>query len=1361
MLKKLFLLTTSLLFCFGLYAQEYATSNTVIDGAYGAKTIILGKATGAYPEFLSADTRYMCGLFGGAAGYVYDFEKDTCIIILESMISGYINENHYVGQNEPADTYAQSYVYYNGEKNYLEKVLESDRVWGEVFVNAVQSNGEKIVTMVYEEYTTGDGLLNHYNRADVYDGKTGKHLFKLPYAWEPPINDEDKLGFGSRGDCISADGAIIGGHSTNPSAKNNWSLAFWDISDPNDIKTFGLNGRAFDYGSFYGTSSDGSLIVGNGETAGYGVIVHYNRQDKKIDKIDTIAPLPSWDFLTFTDVSDDGLVIGYCGMSLDPGTREAIVYSEETGLVKMTDFLYEYYDIDIRKGVDLYTPILLSNNGKRMIGFNFENPPVPYSHELGEKRIYPRARKITARAARGLEEVEITWQEPIKSNHTPIGYNIYRDTIKTKLNETMLSLSQTSYQDKDVKSGKHTYYVEVIYSDDSLAWKQSSNQVQVVGQGVSFPVQTVNHRVDYNRIANIYWGLPSSEVAALAMNDIITPSREAKGRFEYTVENTAAPVAESATPAPDGVLRPKSYKSTTLDYIAHVDMLTYSARAAVKVGDEYYTTSHLGGGITVIDQFNEVVRTIRPDNLGIVLSMVYLEDEELLYCGTKSEVKVLNIETEKIVATYAVPASHLAYVPNMKNGQPGLVAGDAHSCNTYVWDPEIKDYELDEKNFLNFGSLYAMGSAYYDGRLYVGSASGPYYNEIYVYDFATKQQIGAPIQLLEDPAMYDLMTMNGEAYLLANMSTICQPGSLSVCELEDGTTALGVVFQCNYITGRFMLLELESSETVAGYDLYRSVNGGEYVKVNDEPMTSRRQVEALTPGKYAYYVIVKSAGDDAEDSEMSPVDSLTITAQGVCEQPEFTVKESNGWPFLEWYPANASDGQAIIGVDLYRDGDHLQRFWLNDLRLNYIDDEVTELGTYSYRLEVLYEEGCVADKTVEVTLTGDGIAKEPFGLRHTYKVNNDLQTYDVTAKWETPMFEDPLVLNYCNGLQGEAIGFDGFYECWGVIGWSGKDLDLYRDLYLVGMEYMLGAVPEQYEAIIIVDDEIVFKQPIKQLVPRTWRTVMFDQSFPMDQKKEIAVGFHTKYNAESAGVLAVDPSVTKNGKSNIVSLDGGDNWSTLQAGGVTGSWLIGALVVHKRDLAAAKNADGSIDRVKLNGSVMRMALEGQPLNAKKENLPNATFSFKPSSKAPLNLTGFNVYRKMVDTPDEVKLNDEPLTSFELIDTKVVPGDYDYFVGALYADGQEIKASMFVILDPLANEDGAELLNLNLYPNPATVWINVEGEYQTLQIFDFGGRLVRTQAAEKQIYVGDLNPGTYMLHFTGNDARKAVYKVVVR
>lgn len=1350
-------------------AQMTNVPNTVIPGQNGAKTSLIYKALGGYPQFLSADARYISGILGGAMGFAYDITTDSCYNFLDFTLAAFISPEHYIGQADPAEPISASFVFYKGDSLPLEKIIPGDKSWNEAFITAVQSNGDRIVTMVYDTITL-KGKLTHYNVAAIHNGKTGKLICKLPPAWDVPI-DGDLFGFGARADCISGDGTVVGGHSTNPFTSGKWSLAFWDVSDPAHPIRHGLEGKQFDFGSFYGANYDGSVLVGGSETGGIGVIVYYDKANKKFT-YKTLEPLPGWDFLNLTAVSDDGFILGFCGMSLDPGTREPIVYTEETGVVKISDFYYEYYDIDTRH-LNFYTPVAISRDGYNHFGF-FEDPDsyytLPWHTKLTNERILPRARKIMARAARGEVSAQINWQLPFeRADKTLTGYNIYRDDNPTPLNPEPLPARTTTFTDgiglgltSDLTTGIHTYKIEALYGNEK-SLKAASNTVQVVSPDQCFPVQTIGHRLDYNRYATIYWGPSSSEVATVkAHANTLTAATQsadqARGIFNRPVETqagqeTAKETAQAAYP------EPKSYINTTLDYLADIDMRTYAGYAAVKIEDEYYTSSHLGGGITVLDRYSEVLRTIKPDSLGSVMSMYYDEGRNYLYCGTQNDIKILDLSEETIDGFVDIfpktPARFMAYVPELNDGKGGLIAGSAHSCNAYTMDGE-----LIKKDILDFQNIFACGAAYYKNKLYVSSASGKYYNEIYVYDFKDVDHItltGKPIQVMEDPHLPEYFGYsNGEEVIMVGMT---QAASLTICELEDGM-ALGAVYQCAFIPTRFVMLELESDESIGGYNIYRSVNGGPAQKLNDAPLTTRRYPQNLDEkGLYTYYVEVVPAKAGAPMSAPSRIDSISISAFKPCPKADFKVFESNRLPILSWTPVEHTAG--LVGYNLYRDDTELGRFWLDDLRFSYVDEEVTELGVYSYRLESFYEDGCLSDSTAELKLTGEGVAKEPFALTlNAQAAAND--TYQVTARWETPMFEEPMALRYGKGWPTNAIIFTDFSQCMAAVGWNKTALAPYKDLYVVGMEYFIGDDPLTFDCFVILNDTIAYTMTDTRPIAGQWRTVWFDQSFSMDQPKEVAVGYSTTYDEEHNGLLLVDDTYVKSGSSDLVSLDGGRQWSTLKAGGKKGTWCIAALVVHKRQLAEATAANGTIDYGKLRNNAVRI-MKDQPLNATLEERPySASLAAAPSAKAPVELIGFNVYRRQDDGGDgeDKKLNTELLTDLQFVDPTAGAHEYTYSVGAVYADHTEVRAEQYIDLTGVANER-LQGLDLKLYPNPASEMLFIEGDFESLQIFDMAGHLRKVSPHTRQLPLAGLESGAYLIRFVHANGQTGIYKIMVR
>ncbi|MDE6515105.1 MAG: hypothetical protein K2L03_03615, partial [Bacteroidales bacterium] len=480
-----------------------------------------------------------------------------------------------------------------------------------------------------------------------------------------------------------------------------------------------------------------------------------------------------------------------------------------------------------------------------------------------------------------------------------------------------------------------------------------------------------------------------------------------------------------------------------------------------------------------------------------------------------------------VVDYFDCPGRHMTYLPDFEfEGVKGVLL-------TGIWD-EGFFYTTGGKKLgsagFDFTDLSVSGTAYHDGKLYVASQTGKYMNEIYTFDMATRRQIGEPVQVVEDPAVYNLLSRDGE---VSSMEGLAYAGGLSSCTLEDGTVALCATYQCGYITSRLMFLELETPG-LGGYTLYR--NG----TVIAENLKTRHFTDELNQaGEYQYTVKVHA---DGKTSDFSPATTVKIDNQGDClAVKDLAAHETNRWVSLDWAVASSDTTSGkIVGFTVFRNGTKIKTLWNEDVALFYNDLSDLKIGTpYTYRVETLYTSGCTASDSIEITLTDEGVAMAPFGLRINYKKSaaytNDNKTYDVTANWETPMFEEPLAIGYGTG---QLIAFAGFGEddplqYWAIVGWDARDLEVYEDLYLVGMEYMLGDNTRSFEAVVYINEKQVLRDPLKRTQAKAWQTVYFSQSFPMVQEKEVLLGYHITYHA-GATPVAVDLSESKRFYSDII-----------------------------------------------------------------------------------------------------------------------------------------------------------------------------------------------------------------------------------
>ncbi|MDE6515748.1 MAG: hypothetical protein K2L03_06900, partial [Bacteroidales bacterium] len=372
----------------------------------------------------------------------------------------------------------------------------------------------------------------------------------------------------------------------------------------------------------------------------------YARADEQFT-YETVDPMPGYSLLYLQTIDDQGLIFGYNGIEADPNTRKACVYTSDNGLVDLNNYLFEFYDITVP--VELGCPTHTSADGKIIAGFFFfQGAAIPWYIELGEK-ILPRARYVKAKAPSIGAMVRIDWQKPyLTQAGTLTGYKIYRDDLN-KQPIVELGPDAETYTDETPEEGQHTYYVVAVYGDE-VAKPIASNAVQVLSAGSTFPVQKIDHLLQNNRYANIYWGLPSSEVVAATMAKADASAKDGRGIIDLAPVTTAMPKA---------MTRPASapkYLSSAFDYIYNVDMQMYDGYAGIKVGNRYYVSSWQECNIRILNENNEIVGKWQPAGLNApVLSMVYFEENQQIYCGTDDKVYVVDLKTNKVVDLALIP----------------------------------------------------------------------------------------------------------------------------------------------------------------------------------------------------------------------------------------------------------------------------------------------------------------------------------------------------------------------------------------------------------------------------------------------------------------------------------------------------------------------------------------------------------------------------------------------------------------------------------------------------------------------------------------------------------------------------------
>ena len=162
-----------------------------------------------------------------------------------------------------------------------------------------------------------------------------------------------------------------------------------------------------------------------------------------------------------------------------------------------------------------------------------------------------------------------------------------------------------------------------------------------------------------------------------------------------------------------------------------------------------------------------------------------------------------------------------------------------------------------------------------------------------------------------------------------------------------------------------------------------------------------------------------------------------------------------------------------------------------------------------------------------------------------------------------------LALGYC-GLPYDGTCAQDGSPLWVLIGWDSVGLNPYRDLYIVGMEFFIGeGVEDFYGTVFVNNAQVLMCSPASRVRESEWNTMIFPEFISMDQPVEALVGYKVSYTDNTQPVAVFDAGPGVAGYGDLLSTDG-QQWTTLEASGVSANRCINALVVAQRDLEEAK-----------------------------------------------------------------------------------------------------------------------------------------------------------------------------------------------
>lgn len=309
-------------------------------------------------------------------------------------------------------------------------------------------------------------------------------------------------------------------------------------------------------------------------------------------------------------------------------------------------------------------------------------------------------------------------------------------------------------------------------------------------------------------------------------------------------------------------------------------------------------------------------------------------------------------------------------------------------------------------------------------------------------------------------------------------------------------------------------------------------------------------------------------------------------------------------------------------------------------------------------------------------------------------------------------------------LYNDAIGNDGTPFI-AAIAYDGKDLELYKGLYLTSITAYINQNILDKElkiGLAIFEDGIKTTQDIPTFTPNAWNTFELDQPVLIDGTKSLIFGIDVITHDIQEIPIGTDTNENDipaiDGKGNIYSEDGGLTW--------------------------AKLSDHANQYTNL------------PLRNNWCIVGNVTASANPST-TPVkdeNIAGYTLYR------NGEKISNNLLYLPQFVDSTAMELD-TYVVKAYYLDeglfSPESKEYILKSTSGISNNSSDN--ELIVYPNPATEYIRIEGEYSKATLMDVNGSVISTTPNNTIVPVNNLPAGMYLLEVITQKG-KEVHKIVI-
>lgn len=399
--------------------------------------------------------------------------------------------------------------------------------------------------------------------------------------------------------------------------------------------------------------------------------------------------------------------------------------------------------------------------------------------------------------------------------------------------------------------------------------------------------------------------------------------------------------------------------------------------------------------------------------------------------------------------------------------------------------------------------------------------------------------------------------------------------------------------------------------------------------------------------------------------------------------------------------STASAKKNLAGYNVYRDGEKVEftRSNLQNTKYNFTDTNLGETE-YKYAVEAVYTaEGetytSIKSETVVIKLDNNEEPCTPPSNIAAYKTGTE-ELNDIEVVWDSPVADETYDFSYTDWNYGMPITLTGGQgmNFFASIRFEQEQMSLYEGFEISDLTFYPVGDVDRFTLHVFEDGEEVYTQDIPKYTLNKKNTIPLTNTVKINPNASLTVVMEAAGLKAGGRAFAVDKQPPFAGYGDLYGTDGVQYASMWDANSTVGNWLIGL------------------------------------------NVTNTTVNAERASGNPQ--IRYNVYM------NDVKMTATPTTDNRYVITGNTLGTKHLInVAAIYQNCDEAFSEPVEIKESTSVnelEDG-----INVYPNPSSNKINIDGEFISASLFDVAGKHILTFEGTNSVDVSQFRAGIYMLN----------------